>query len=547
MLVSERRSLIALEQAMAHAFCCRKAAIFELDMAEVMSGTYLATVDAFLDNAGVKALITEMVDPANIVMTDTGPMFSPAVWAKYEQFADVLLGSALAKELAPSLNQFVASEYRGGLLASQAKLKAGAQFTLVDKQAVGHMTNNNLYWIKEGATRTIEPGIAKVAQDALAQGYGRKDAADILRAALGDKYRVAASRWNVVSSAALNRARNFARIRHMTTYEVTTVVFSAVMDERTTEVCASLDGKTWSLSSAVESVERVEGATTPEQAIDAQPWLSVDKSGQWQAHYSTGNQPINPADLEAMGAFVPPLHGNCRSELLPDFSGYTTVEDQIEDMGPVIAEEQKTPTVKDKRPVSELLTAREQPAAAVAKGYTVAEIHRLTATGAVTGQAVTEQIAWKGLDNSFAMWNRWVTAEAKTLVAEFSTVVTQPAIHITGTAFRQLPGASMQRIADRALALAEAKGVQVSISLPAAATTEYTAVAFKSWKLDGPTQAKFKAWLAETGIMTKMQAAKMGLQPGHKLGQWLRINVDGEQPLLRFFRESSQVGMVYAP
>ena len=83
----------------------------------------------------------------------------------------------------------------------------------------------------------------------------------------------------------------------------TTVRYVAVLDDRTSEICKSLDGKEWSIYQAAEIIEAV-ATSPPEEVKEISPWLRAEEY-----------EGLTDTELADMGVIVPPRHANCRSTL----------------------------------------------------------------------------------------------------------------------------------------------------------------------------------------------------------------------------------------
>ena len=126
----------------------------------------------------------------------------------------------------------------------------------------------------------------KLVQDALSKGL--KDTAY----------------WNVVANAATSRAYHYGLLRGGLVSGYTGVRFIAILDERTSDICRALSGVTWPLYQAMDLMERVAQAETPDEVKNITPWVKADTI-----------KGMSPNELAGIGVMVPPLHGRCRSVL----------------------------------------------------------------------------------------------------------------------------------------------------------------------------------------------------------------------------------------
>ena len=174
-----------------------------------------------------------------------------------------------------------------------------SSFNLVDKRAVDVLTRHNCFWLGEHYGKHIGPKISKITQQALENGLGRRELAELLQETLGGEvgsYKY----WDVVSSSALVRARSFGSIAGMEEAGITEYEILAMGDERTCEICEGMNGKIFSVSETRKVIDKVLDIEDPEKFKEAMPWqvrMPVEMS-----NYS----------LEKSGMSLPPFHGRCR-------------------------------------------------------------------------------------------------------------------------------------------------------------------------------------------------------------------------------------------
>jgi hypothetical protein len=111
--------------------------------------------------------------------------------------------------------------------------------------------------------------------------------------------------WRLVANAAMSRAYHYGYIKAAELRGVLQYRFVAVLDSRTSEICQAMNGTVFNVSTAARLMERVAEAPDVEQVKTLMPWRKVSEV-----------RGLSPAELEALGVMVPPLHGNCRSTLV---------------------------------------------------------------------------------------------------------------------------------------------------------------------------------------------------------------------------------------
>ncbi len=155
------------------------------------------------------------------------------------------------------------------------------------------------------------------------------------------------SYYGVVANAFSNRARSFSQLVTMRDAGIDTYTIEAVLDERTTNICRGLHGKTLQVSRTLTTFDEVEKLEDPAAIKRAQPWFVekligsgpdagkrglflpgkggsrlaavVDRSGVGRSDVvGSIRWGMSNKSLQNQGVGSPPYHGNCRTTLLPD-------------------------------------------------------------------------------------------------------------------------------------------------------------------------------------------------------------------------------------
>lgn len=183
-----------------------------------------------------------------------------------------------------------------------------------------------------------------VVSAGLERGFGRAEIARSLQRELGDQIMRADSYWQVVAGQFANSARTFSEINAFQDAGVQAYVFSAVLDEVTTDECRFYDGQVFPMASAIAARDRLVNLTNPDDVYRVAPWVrsgsaedgsrilyvdrgngreviaTVDRSGVGarddRGSYSSA---LSGPALAAMTPPMPPLHANCRSTIQPSF------------------------------------------------------------------------------------------------------------------------------------------------------------------------------------------------------------------------------------
>lgn len=228
------------------------------------------------------------------------------------------------------------------------RLRIGASLNETDERIAKHVTTSQANFVRGEFWRRADSAsqrARKIVSRGIERGLGRDDIAHELSSELAATV-VGRSEayWDVVASAFVGRARSFALLSSFSEAGIERYVFSAVLDEVTTDTCRFMDGKIFSVKAGLDLFERVEALENPEDIKQVQPWVrtGVDEKGKRVLFVYRGggarttvarvvesavglrdevgrfSKTMGPGDLETNGLVMPPLHGLCRSTLLPE-------------------------------------------------------------------------------------------------------------------------------------------------------------------------------------------------------------------------------------
>jgi SPP1 gp7 family putative phage head morphogenesis protein len=234
-------------------------------------------------------------------------------------------------------------------LSAEFRTRIGASMSLRDQRIVRHMVRSQAHFVRDEYGRraaAYSRQARAIVAEGVFEGLGREEIAELLDARLGVRAGMARSRayWNVVAATFAARSRTYAQLASYDEAGIERYVFEAVLDERTTDQCASLHGRTFETQKSLELFRRVEASRDPEDVKDITPWLRVGRDPEGrrvmftQARNGTrtfvgevvrsrvGQRDALPqlrgmkssGDLQEMGLSMPPLHGLCRSTIVAD-------------------------------------------------------------------------------------------------------------------------------------------------------------------------------------------------------------------------------------
>jgi SPP1 gp7 family putative phage head morphogenesis protein len=187
----------------------------------------------------------------------------------------------------------------------------------------------------EEAKRIIEAGVER--------GAGRAELADELEAAARGKIEGRSNfYWEVIAGAFVGRGRSFSQLSGYAEAGIDEYEIVAMLDERTTQICRYLNGKTFSVRQGLDAFERQERISDPELIKKVAPWGRIAKDGQGRemiyVNHQDGRRAVavversgfgnrddvgefsrgrSSAELASLGLGFPPYHGLCRSTTVP--------------------------------------------------------------------------------------------------------------------------------------------------------------------------------------------------------------------------------------
>ena len=219
------------------------------------------------------------------------------------------------------------------------KLDITATLNAADKRVVKYAGTSQAHFVRNEFGQR-EVAFSKHARAIVSQGIDKgfdpKEIGRALESQLGAAgLRRAESYWRVVASIHSTRARSYGQVRSFQDAQIGLMIFTAVLDEATTEQCRFMHNKVFSTDSAANRYQQVAESGDPESVVDLQPFIQSGKdpdTGQ-QVLYAKRNgqrvivahvdtpgvgvrdgvgsysRAMTPSQIESMGSSTPPLHG----------------------------------------------------------------------------------------------------------------------------------------------------------------------------------------------------------------------------------------------
>ncbi len=183
-------------------------------------------------------------------------------------------------------------------------------FDKVDADAIAVM-HQNFFWLKEDGTERVQQLVRGSIEEAFNGTVPVKELGANLREKFGGITDDTERYFQGVSDHIIRQSQNIARIRQYEKGKVERVKIIAVMDDRTSTICRSMNGRVIDVPHLSGQADAIQAARTVEQKKDAAVWLGG-------AHF--GKLPKN------LG--LPPYHFRCRTLIAPFFGNETQVGDR---------------------------------------------------------------------------------------------------------------------------------------------------------------------------------------------------------------------------
>ncbi len=279
------------------------------------------------------------------------PKMTPKQREKTVRAAERAIG-AIAPKVSPSIKQKLVDD--GQTIIEATKRASAGKFDLSidtalalgDERMVQSMAGMQSLFVTDEFGRrgaAVSATTRTIVSSGLARGLDQYAIGEELRLAVGAQMTGRSEAyWDVVASIFVARTRTWGQLSSFDDAGIDAWEFVAVLDEVTSEVCRLMDGKVFSVRGAMSRYQQVAASEDPEQVKVLQPFLQLgrdDQGGQY-IYYRNGDRRVpvaqidkpgmgqrdavgsysrmmSDAKLEAAGVGPPPLHGHCRSEIVP--------------------------------------------------------------------------------------------------------------------------------------------------------------------------------------------------------------------------------------
>lgn len=228
----------------------------------------------------------------------------------------------------------------------QQRLAISADFNALDQRITAHIASSQANFVRDEYGRRHDAFSAdarRIVAEGLDAGLGRDDIARALERAAQT---VIAGRssfyWDVLAGSFVARGRSFAQLSAYAEAGIERYIIEAVLDERTTDICRFLHGKSFSVARGLAAFDRVEA--NPDAIKELTPWVREATSAGAErralyvergerrvpiaevAHSAAGSRDdrgtfahgLTERQLMDLGVGFPPYHGLCRTTTVAD-------------------------------------------------------------------------------------------------------------------------------------------------------------------------------------------------------------------------------------
>lgn len=200
---------------------------------------------------------------------------------------------------------------KGGRVA-----EVSPKFDVLDEGAVKDLQADQMMWIGRHYQQNLRAAVRGAVEPGMREGVGHNVAGKRVAAAVEKELgRVVvpkgfrgsdAKYFEGIAANTSTNARVRGQIRSFSDIGITKYEIVNPMDTRTTQICAFMNGQTFTVKDANAQIERTSAATNPGQVKAAHPWLSV---GKIKSAFRKGGA----RGLSEAGLALPPYHFRCRS------------------------------------------------------------------------------------------------------------------------------------------------------------------------------------------------------------------------------------------
>ena len=257
----------------------------------------------------------------------------------------------MAVATAAKLEQFGRQVAQGTRRAFRKRFSPNisAGLTSNDRSFIARVSRSRSWYLRshgEVVSEKVRNRAAEIIKAGSKAGLSDKQIARELKDAFSKRVIDASEAYyRVVANAALARTRSWASLQSFQEAGFEEWRYVSVLDERTSDQCRWLHGRTWKISTGISLLEygEKEAARNPLSIKETMPWIRTskdEKTGKQYLAFKRGDKTerlalikrsaVGERDkigsyssiasdqrLASFGVIIPPTHGDCRSSMEP--------------------------------------------------------------------------------------------------------------------------------------------------------------------------------------------------------------------------------------
>lgn len=201
------------------------------------------------------------------------------------------------------------------LARGKPKIKVAAVFTEADRRLLAAVSDQQAGFVRGLWSFSHRKIVQAAAAEVIAAGrvIDKRGLAKLIEDVVGGVARApkvagafsgsSPAYFKVISATARNRGANYGALSSFRDFDVQRYRVTAVLDNRTSDICKFMDGKVFSVSTGLSLAEKVSNASSREDLRKVAGWRSVEEARRLGSATALSNA----------GLSLPPYHGNCRT------------------------------------------------------------------------------------------------------------------------------------------------------------------------------------------------------------------------------------------
>lgn len=213
-----------------------------------------------------------------------------------------VLGQPVDEKLQENIQIYVETLHDGGKATGFGTVEIS--LNPWDTQAQEWHKENAVYWIGKNYTKDLSDRLKAALLPAFTEGADQVQLSKLLAAEMEGYLKRSLNYYEGLSNHIVTRSFNFGLLSGWTDAEIDRYIISAVIDDRTTDICRFMDGKVFSVARGMEFATDMINTTDPEAVKELAPWLEPSDLPD-----GIGDD----GDALPEGMAMPPYHWLCRT------------------------------------------------------------------------------------------------------------------------------------------------------------------------------------------------------------------------------------------